>query len=71
MKTLKVIVLALGLCALPALAGDCLSGTECVNACPLAKQANTRMATGNESLSVSVTMREQLVKTVLRNVEGI
>ena len=71
MKTIRALTLALGLFALPALSGDCLTGTDCVNHCPLAKKANERMATGNEALAVSQTIRSDVVATVLRNCEGI
>lgn len=72
MKTLTGLVLALAFCAVPALSGDeCLSGNDCSNCCPLAKQANARLATGMEAVAVSKTIRNDFIATVLRNVEGI
>ena len=71
MKNLRALALALGLFALPALSGDCLSGTDCENHCPLAKQANERMSIGNEALAVSTTIRSDVVAAVLRNCDGI
>ena len=52
-------------------AGDCVSGTDCNNRCPLAKSANTRLATGHEALPVSETLRHGYVKFVLANLESI
>jgi len=72
MKKLTGLVLALAFCAVPALSGDsCVSGNDCSNCCPLAKQANERLATGTEAIAVSKTIRRDLVAAVLRNVEGI
>jgi len=50
---------------------QCLSGFDCSNACPLAKSANTRLATGHESVSVSETVRAENVHAVLSNMESI
>jgi hypothetical protein len=72
MKHLHVLVLALAFLVLPAFAGDCcVSGTDCANQCPLAQQANARLATGTEALPVSKTIRHDFVKTVLENLEAI
>jgi hypothetical protein len=62
---------ALALCAAAVFAGDCMSGTDCANCCPLAKQANERVANGNEALAVSTTLRGSYVKTILANLETI
>jgi len=59
------------LCAGPAIAGDCLEGSNCANCCPLAKAANERMATGHESLRSSEKVRKDFVDAVLANLAAI
>jgi hypothetical protein len=72
MKRLSALALALSLCAIPAWSGDdCGSGTDCTNSCPLAKQANNRLATGTEALSVSTTVRKDFVDAMLRCANAI
>ena len=54
MKKWTALVLALALFAIPGVAGDsCVEGSDCENCCPLAKQANQRMATGTEAMFVA------------------
>jgi hypothetical protein len=50
-------------------AGDCLSGSSCSNECPLAKQANVRLADGRESFTTSKLVRADYVRRVLVNLE--
>jgi hypothetical protein len=64
------LVLILSLAAL-ARAGDCLSGSSCVNECPLAKQANARLADGREALATSKLVRADYVRRVLVNMEAL
>jgi hypothetical protein len=72
MRTLLT-TLALALAMLipaSAIAGGC-SGFSCENACPLAKSANQRRATGTESVTVSVDLRQEVATTVLANLKKI
>ena len=72
MKKLSALILALTICAIPAWSGEsCNSGNDCANCCPLAKQANDRLATGNEALRVSPTVRKDFVDAMLRNAAAI
>ena len=63
------VVLALLAAAAPG--GDCLSGSDCGNLCPLARKANTRLATGDEAVAVSETLRKDFAARVLGNLEAI
>lgn len=66
------IAAALALLAATSVAGEsCVSGSSCANGCPLAQTANARFATGTESVAVSKTIRADVVKTVLANLEAI
>jgi hypothetical protein len=51
--------------------GDCLSGSSCVNECPLAHQANGRLADGRESFTTSKTVRADYVRRVFVNMEAL
>lgn len=44
---------------------------KCTNACPLAKTASTRRATGNESTLTSESLRDAVAKTVAANLTKI
>ena len=57
--------------AVPAIAGDCVSGFSCANECPLAQQANTHRSTGRESLAVSAVVRATVTAQVERNMARI
>ena len=70
-KRLLPLLATLVLLAGPGLAGDCLSGGDCANGCPLAKSANTRLATGTEAVTVSKTLHKEFVRTVLANLDAI
>ena len=72
LKRLVPMAAALLLVAATVLAGNsCLEGTDCENACPLARHANTRLATGHEAVVVSETVRTEFVRAVLENLETI
>ena len=71
LKRLLPILAVLALLATPGVAGDCLSGSDCANMCPLAKSANQRLATGDEAATVSETLRKEFVRTVLANLDAI
>ncbi|MEM8886140.1 MAG: hypothetical protein AAGD14_18905 [Planctomycetota bacterium] len=71
MKKLPGLMLALSVFALPAWSGDCSTGSDCANCCPLAKVANERLATGTEALTVSSIVRKDFVGGLLRDIEGI
>lgn len=62
---------ALAALALPAVAGDCLGGYACNNACPLAKQANSLRAYGSEALATSLVVRAETWAAVERNLARI
>ena len=64
-QRLTRLLAALALVVLPATAGDCLNGTDCSNACPLAKHANTRLATGDEALKVFAANRDRVSLALL------
>lgn len=70
---LQILRIAAGAVVLAAAlwAGDCLSGSDCANCCPLAQEANHRFATGHEAVSVSPTLRADFVRTVLANLDAI
>jgi len=68
---MKRFVAVLTLAAAAAFGGDCMSGSGCSNACPLAKEAVTRMSTGTESVTVSDARREGFVRLVLKNLDAI
>jgi hypothetical protein len=57
--------------ATTAFGGDCLEGSTSCNACPLAQRANKRLATGHEAVSVSKTIRKDIVEAILANLEAI
>lgn len=68
---LTTLVLSLAfLFPVSAIAGDC-SGFGCENACPLAKSANQRRATGTESVKHSAALQEEVATTVLANLKKI
>jgi len=72
MKRLFQLAVALVLASATSFAGDpCLSGSDCSNACPLARQANGRLATGHEAVPLSPTVRAGYVKVILANLEAI
>ena len=72
LKRLAHLAGALALLAATTFGGDAyLSGCDCSNACPLAKAANQRLATGNEAVVVSETLRQEFVRAVLANLEAI
>lgn len=71
LKKLALASAALLICTASLFAGDCASGTDCSNACPLAQQANTRLATGDEALAVASMFRKDFVETVLANLAAI
>lgn len=72
MKRIALSVAGLLVLAATAVAGDaCLAGSDCANACPLAKTANERLATGHEAMTVSKEVREEFVRTILANMEAI
>ena len=74
-RRLTRLVAMLALVALPATAGDCLNGNDCSNACPLAKHANTRLATGDEALRVApanqTLVQKEYVTAVLERLKAI
>jgi hypothetical protein len=55
--------------SMPARAGG--DGFCCTNACPLAKQANTRRATGSEAVKASSTIRREAIDEVAENLKRI
>ncbi len=61
----------LALTAAVAFAGDCLSGSSCCNECPLAKQANARLSDGREGFAAPGTVRAEMVRRVLLNMEAL
>jgi len=69
MKALKVVtavaVLAAGGIAL---AGDCGSGFDCQNMCPLAKSANTHRSFGNEGSTARQAALTAMVQKALAKV---
>ena len=72
MKKLSGLILTLAVCAVPSWSGDCTaSGNDCSNCCPLAKQANERLATGTEAVVVSPTIRKGFVNEMLRHAASI
>jgi hypothetical protein len=64
-------IAVLVLTAALAYAGDCLSGSSCCNQCPLAQQANARLADGREALATSKVVRAEMVRRVLVNMEAL
>jgi hypothetical protein len=67
-------VAALAALAVPALAGGdtCLSTSyRCENACPLAKQANSRRSFGTEAYVASTVARADLAEAVVGNLAKI
>jgi hypothetical protein len=50
---------------------DCLSGSSCNNECPLAKQANARLADGREAVTSSKLVRAAIVRAVFANMEAL
>ena len=57
--------------ALPAFAGDCVSGFSCDNECPLAQKANEHRALGSEGVASAPTLRTALVAHVTRNLSRV
>jgi len=72
MRTILTTMILSLTCLFPlsAIAGGC-GGFGCENACPLAKSANQRRATGQESVKVSVELRREVAATVLTNLKKI
>ncbi len=62
---------ATGFAAMTAFAGDMGDGYSCTNACPLAKQANTHRASGNECQATSPVIREAIAAQVAGNCNKI
>lgn len=71
MNRLARLLVTLSLLAAPSVGGDCASGSECSNCCPLAKQAVSRYSPGNEAYRVSPTLRSDLVRVVLANLRAV
>lgn len=71
MRNLFIAAVAAALLAVsvPARAGG--DGFCCTNACPLAKQANTRRAAGSEAVQASSTIRREAIDEVARNLKRI
>jgi hypothetical protein len=68
----KIYLAALALFAAAAFAGDrALTGSTCCNECPLAKQANGRLADGREAFSASKLVRAEMVRAVFANMEAL
>lgn len=67
---MPLLVLAL---AAPALAGDRapLSGCNCANECPLAKEANEHRSSGGEAILSSKLVRAEAVRVVAKNLASI
>jgi hypothetical protein len=57
--------------AVPALAGECVSGFSCNNECPLAQQANKLRAAGTESYAVAPSVRAVVAAEVARNLARV
>ena len=76
MKTLALsatALLAVAGLALPASAGEgkTLAGSGCVNACPLAQEANQHRSTGEEAVFASAMARRELVRTLVANLSAL
>jgi hypothetical protein len=68
---LSLAVVASAFAAQRALAGDCMSGFDCDNHCPLAQQANGRRSLGSEGVASAPTVRAALVAEVTRNLSRV
>ena len=74
MKTFSLVLVAAlvgGVLALPAVAGECLSGFDCDHVCPLAQQANNHRSAGAESVTKAPSLRAALAASVERNIRRI
>jgi len=71
MKNLLRTLAALLVAVSGAIAGDCLSGSGCCNACPLAREASARYSTGGEAYLSNAGLRKEFVRSVLENLRRI
>ena len=60
-----------GVLALPAVAGDCLSGFDCDHVCPLAREANNHRSAGAEAVTRAPSLRAALFASLERNLRRI
>lgn len=72
MRKLTIFALAaLAAVALPAIAGECLSGFSCDHPCPLAQQANNHRSAGAESVTKAPSVRAVVAAAIERNLRRI